>query len=83
MVSAEIKPNSSSNIKLIDGRKLAYKERGVPKEKSNYRIIFIHGFDSSKERDFLAPQVIIIYTCWYFVEQNCQMRVGLNLIEKT
>lgn len=58
MVSAENKPNISSKITLIDGRKLAYKERGVPKEKSNYRIIFVHGFDSSKERDFLAPQVI-------------------------
>lgn len=47
----------SSKFRLSDGRYLAYKERGVPKKKSNYRIIFVHGFDSSKERDFLAPQV--------------------------
>lgn len=59
MVSAETDPNSSAKIKLIDGRNLAYKERGVPKDKSNYRIIMVHGFDSSKERDFLAPKVTI------------------------
>ncbi|XP_006365779.1 uncharacterized protein [Solanum tuberosum] len=68
MVSAETKPNSSSNFKLIDGRKLSYKERGVPKEKSNYRIIFIHGFDSSKERDFLAPQELMNTMGVYIVQ---------------
>lgn len=74
MVSAETKPNISSNFKLIDGRNLCYKERGVPKEKSNYRIIFIHGFDSSKERDFLAPQVHYYLT--YF------LHILLNIIVK-
>lgn len=47
----------STKIRLSDGRNLAYKETGVPKEKSNYRIIFVHGFNSSKESSFLAPQV--------------------------
>ncbi|KAJ8529122.1 hypothetical protein K7X08_035957 [Anisodus acutangulus] len=68
MVSAETKPNSSSRFKLIDGRKLAYKERGVPKDKSNYRIIMVHGFDSSKERDFLAPQELMNTLGIYIVQ---------------
>ncbi|MCE3049244.1 hypothetical protein HAX54_044454 [Datura stramonium] len=68
MVSAETIPNSSAMIKLIDGRKLAYKERGVPKEKSNYRIIMVHGFDSSKERDFLAPQELMNTLGIYIVQ---------------
>lgn len=44
-------------IRLGDGRYLAYKESGVPKSKSNYRIIIVHGFGSSKEMNFMAPQV--------------------------
>ena len=50
-------PASSPRIRLSDGRYLAYKERGVPKNESNYKIIVIHGFGSSKEMNFLAPQV--------------------------
>ncbi|KAM3324240.1 hypothetical protein P3S67_005391 [Capsicum chacoense] len=68
MVSAETNGNNSASMKLIDGRKLAYKERGVPKEKSNYRIIFVHGFDSSKERDFLAPQELMNTLGIYIVQ---------------
>lgn len=48
---------SSLRIKLNDGRFLAYTERGVPKNKSNYRIIVVHGFASSKDMHFMASQV--------------------------
>ncbi|KAL0905477.1 hypothetical protein M5K25_023901 [Dendrobium thyrsiflorum] len=41
-------PVTSPRIKLRDGRHLAYLESGVPKEKANYKIIFIHGFDSCR-----------------------------------
>lgn len=47
----------SPRIRLSDGRFLAYEERGVPKSKSSYRIIIVHGFGSSKDMNFLAPQV--------------------------
>lgn len=47
----------SPTVKLSDGRCLAYRELGVPKEESNYRIIMVHGFGSSKDMNFLAPQV--------------------------
>lgn len=46
-----------SRIRLRDGRFLAYTERGVPKNKSKFRVIIVHGFGSSKEMSFLAPQV--------------------------
>ncbi|MQL76095.1 hypothetical protein Taro_008471 [Colocasia esculenta] len=41
-------PITSPRIQLKDGRHLAYKENGVPKEKANYKIVFIHGFDSCR-----------------------------------
>lgn len=44
-------------IRLSDGRYLAYTERGVPKNKSKFRVIIVHGFGSSKEMSFVAPQV--------------------------
>lgn len=50
-------PITSPRIQLRDGRYLAYKEDGVPKEKANYKIILVHGFDSSKENSFPASQV--------------------------
>lgn len=42
-------PVTSPRIKLSDGRYLAYKERGVPKEQAKYKVILVHGFDSSKD----------------------------------
>lgn len=47
-------------IRLGDGRYLAYKESGVPKSKSIYRIIVVHGFGSSKDMNFMAPQVSVL-----------------------
>ncbi|KAK6942607.1 Alpha/beta hydrolase fold-1 [Dillenia turbinata] len=41
-------PITAPRIKLRDGRHLAYKEHGVPKEKANYKIVFIHGFDCNR-----------------------------------
>lgn len=56
--TVDVEPNSL-RIKLNDGRFLAYTERGVPKNKSNYRIIVVHGFASSKDMHFMASQVSI------------------------
>ncbi|CAN1171398.1 hypothetical protein LINPERPRIM_LOCUS7949 [Linum perenne] len=49
----------SAGIKLSDGRYLAYREKGVPISKAKYKIIIVHGFGSSKEMNFLAPQELI------------------------
>jgi hypothetical protein len=45
-------------IKLRDGRYLAYREYGVPKEKAKYKIVVVHGFGSSKDETFPASQVM-------------------------
>ncbi|XP_009594497.1 uncharacterized protein LOC107811719 [Nicotiana tabacum] len=66
----DLRDNNSAKIRLSDGRYLAYKERGVPKEKSNYRIIFVHGFDGRKERDFLAPQEMMNKMGIYIVQYD-------------
>ncbi|XP_052186892.1 uncharacterized protein LOC127797790 [Diospyros lotus] len=41
--------SDSPTIRLRDGRRLAYKDRGVPRETANYKVIIVHGFDSSKD----------------------------------
>lgn len=47
-----------SRVRLSDGRCLAYRELGVPKNISNYKVILVHGFGSSKEMSFMASQVL-------------------------
>ncbi|CAL8161938.1 unnamed protein product [Prunus armeniaca] len=60
-------PPASPRIRLADGRYLAYRESGVPKNKANYKIIIVHGFGSSKEMSFLAPQELIDELGIYFL----------------
>lgn len=50
---------TSPRIKLSDGRYLSYLESGVPKEKANYKVIFIHGFDCNKFSVFPLSQGLI------------------------
>ncbi|XP_048325124.1 uncharacterized protein LOC107409763 isoform X2 [Ziziphus jujuba] len=59
---------TSTRIRLSDGRYLAYTERGVPKFKSNHKIVLVHGFGSSKEMNFLAPQELIDELKIYFLQ---------------
>lgn len=41
-------PVTAPTIKLKDGRHLAYKEHGVPKDTAKYKIVYVHGFDSCR-----------------------------------
>ncbi|KZV47157.1 hypothetical protein F511_05208 [Dorcoceras hygrometricum] len=50
---------NSPRIRLTDGRFLAYREIGVPKNKSAFRIVVIHGFGSSKDMNFMASQELL------------------------
>lgn len=50
-------PVTSPRIKLSDGRHVAYREAGVPKEEANHKIIIIHGFGSSKDLNLPVSQV--------------------------
>lgn len=56
---------TSPRVKLGDGRYLAYRERGVPKENSKYKIIIVHGFGSSKEMSFMASDVCRFCSSFY------------------
>ncbi|XP_073158273.1 uncharacterized protein [Henckelia pumila] len=49
----------SPRVRLSDGRFLAYRERGVPKYKSTFKIVVIHGFGSSKDMNFMASQEVL------------------------
>ena len=50
-------PVTSPRIKLKDGRHLAYREAGVSREEAKYKMIVIHGFDSSKDLNLPISQV--------------------------
>lgn len=47
-------PITAPRIKLRDGRNLAYKEYGMPREEAKYKIIFIHGFSSCRHDAVIA-----------------------------
>ncbi|CAK9311819.1 unnamed protein product [Citrullus colocynthis] len=49
-------PVTSPRVKLNDGRHLAYKEFGVPKEKAKYKIIISHGYNASKHMHLAVSQ---------------------------
>ncbi|XP_022882943.1 uncharacterized protein LOC111399712 [Olea europaea var. sylvestris] len=56
-------PITASRIQLNDGRHLAYKEYGVPKDKAKYKIIFVHGFDNcrlsvSAITSYISPDLV-------------------------
>lgn len=36
---------TAPRVKLSDGRYLAYKENGVPRDQAKHKFVFIHGFD--------------------------------------
>ncbi|XP_015898803.3 uncharacterized protein LOC107432222 isoform X1 [Ziziphus jujuba] len=55
-------PVTAPRIKLRDGRYLAYKEHGVPKDTAKNKIVFIHPFDCCRHDSFLdkslSPEII-------------------------
>jgi len=51
-------PITSPRVRLKDGRHLAYMEAGVHKENARYKVIFVHGFASTKESGFPVSQVV-------------------------
>jgi len=57
----------SPRVKLSDGRNLAYKEFGVPKEEARYKIIVIHGYNSSKDQTLAVSQVCFNYLFFFYV----------------
>ncbi|KAE8037444.1 hypothetical protein FH972_010031 [Carpinus fangiana] len=52
-------PITSPRVKLSEGRHLAYRESGVPKEVAKYKIIAVHGYDSPKDLSLPLPQELI------------------------
>ncbi|KAG5515772.1 hypothetical protein RHGRI_036728 [Rhododendron griersonianum] len=60
-------PVTSPRIQLSDGRHLAYIEKGVPKEEAQYKIIAVHGYDSSKDLDLPVSQELIEELRIYFL----------------
>uniref|UniRef100_A0A9I9CW91 AB hydrolase-1 domain-containing protein n=1 Tax=Cucumis melo TaxID=3656 RepID=A0A9I9CW91_CUCME len=55
-------PITAPRIKLRDGRYLAYKEQGVPKDSAKYKIIYVHSFRSCRHdvaiANTISPDII-------------------------
>ncbi|MED6123111.1 hypothetical protein PIB30_046213 [Stylosanthes scabra] len=68
--SNSISPTTTPRIRLTDGRYLAYTEKGVPRDKARHKIIIVHGFGSSKDMNFLAPQELIDELGIYLVQYD-------------
>ncbi|KAK6926585.1 Alpha/beta hydrolase fold-1 [Dillenia turbinata] len=52
-------PVTSPRVKLSDGRHLAYREIGVPKQDAKYKVIVVHGFASSKDINLPISQEFV------------------------
>ncbi|XP_078441160.1 uncharacterized protein LOC144711111 [Wolffia australiana] len=52
-------PVTSPRVKLSDGRHLAYRERGVPRDVARHKIIFVHPFAGSKDFPFNVSQELL------------------------
>ncbi|KAB2594979.1 hypothetical protein D8674_030429 [Pyrus ussuriensis x Pyrus communis] len=50
-------PVTAPRVRLRDGRFLAYKEHGVPKQVAKYKIIFVHPFGASRHDPVIATSV--------------------------
>ncbi|XP_028808256.1 uncharacterized protein LOC114762830 [Neltuma alba] len=61
------RPITSPRVKLSDGRHVAYREGGVPKEEARYKIIVVHGFASSKDLNLPVSQELIDELGIYFL----------------
>ncbi|OIV92167.1 hypothetical protein TanjilG_26030 [Lupinus angustifolius] len=48
---------TAPRIKLRDGRHLAYKEHGVPKDAAKNKIVYVHGFDACRH-DVVAAKTL-------------------------
>ncbi|KAF7848517.1 hypothetical protein BT93_L1885 [Corymbia citriodora subsp. variegata] len=50
-------PITATRVRLRDGRYLAYKEHGVPRELAEHKIVFVHGADSRRHDAVIATVV--------------------------
>ncbi|GAU32520.1 hypothetical protein TSUD_103650 [Trifolium subterraneum] len=60
-------PVTSPRVKLSDGRHLAYREFGFPKEEARYKIIVVHGYGGSKDIHLPVSQELIDDLRIYFL----------------
>ncbi|MQM22694.1 hypothetical protein Taro_055752 [Colocasia esculenta] len=60
-------PVTSPRVRLADGRYLAYREWGVPREAARYRVVLVHGFGDSKDFGPKASPELVEELGVYFV----------------
>eukprot|EP00249_Psilotum_nudum_P004073 c17599_g1_i1 orf=327-1466(-) len=60
-------PVTSPRVKLHDGRYVAYKEGGMPKESATYKVVVVHGFAGSRKDLLNASKNLVEELGVYFV----------------
>lgn len=55
--SADGPPVTAPRVKLSDGRHLAYKEHGVPKDEAKHKIIYVHGLGNCRHDAVISTQL--------------------------
>ncbi|EFJ14083.1 hypothetical protein SELMODRAFT_181321 [Selaginella moellendorffii] len=64
-------PVTAPRIVLSDGRKLAYSERGVPKEQAKHKLIVVHGLEGSRHQSLsLVSQELLEELSVYMVSYD-------------
>lgn len=64
---------TAPRIKLRDGRHLAYKEYGVPRDEATRKIVVVHGSDSCRHDNAFAALLSPVFSdllCHHLICQN-------------
>ncbi len=67
---------TAPRVRMRDGRFLAYKERGVPREMAQYHLISVHGYGRSRHDIFRASEVGPHHHHHHFASSFCFKCMG-------
>lgn len=73
-------PVTAPRIQLSDGRHLAYKEHGLPKEMATHKIVFVHGYDSCRHDATVAKTLSPVLFHWFTVVLYSCAYLSLDMI---
>ncbi|KAJ7534498.1 hypothetical protein O6H91_13G097100 [Diphasiastrum complanatum] len=60
-------PVTAPRVRLRDGRHMAYKESGVPKDKAKYKVIAVHGYGGSRHECFPVSEALLTESSVYLL----------------
>lgn len=67
---------TAPRIKLRDGRYLAYKEHGVPKDSAKFKIVYVHSFGSCRHNAIVANTISQVSSIFHPLMYNCSEKAS-------